>query len=456
MAQNSRYSQFLVDPNLPYLPPPHLGLPPPPNAPFENPHLSMPMGPPAVLVENVCKVLEPLQEEIRHMASIMTGISKTTCDTSKTIHELSEQIKSLEVAVKKLDPSAGSDGDDEGLGGAQGEVQRPPKKRARSSKETSANEPTKGQRTVMFSVVRKALYSGCEVEDMNGLKEGLTGDELAKRIADDPPEPWLPDFRISYKHKDNEFWVDKKIIPTALDHADAKEALAKGNIPQEFWTKEYLHKHIVNGIWESARKALQTNADPKKKEEARTKQGKANVKSRNERLFRAHYDLAFGDDEHPPFKVVVEEKSRNIPPKLVVPEVMSDVVEETFGFGQIPTDITLEKYKTDRAAFKYEGVTPFWRHKMWDVIFNDMDKVLRDRNAYIQPRYYAGAKVRGKREENPDKANTIPVRALYRCHLDEVWYNRLPESMKKLVKPSPSGWEVKEELAQMEVETTGS
>ncbi|EUC59248.1 hypothetical protein RSOL_305030, partial [Rhizoctonia solani AG-3 Rhs1AP] len=99
MSHSHHVNQFLVDPNLAYQP--HPGLPPPPGMPFEGTHPLMPMGPPAVLVDNVVEILKPLQEEVERVGKVLTDISDTTFDTSETVHELSERMKSLEIAVKK-------------------------------------------------------------------------------------------------------------------------------------------------------------------------------------------------------------------------------------------------------------------------------------------------------------------------------------------------------------------
>ncbi|KAG8730876.1 hypothetical protein FRC11_005591 [Ceratobasidium sp. 423] len=245
MSHNNQYDVLPFNPNLAYLPQAHPGLPPP-GTPFENLHPPVPMGPPAVLVKDVAKVLELLQGELGCVVTITTDLLETTHELSETIQELSGQVKSLEEAVQKLNPSARDDTDDEGSDGEEGKEQPHPCKCPWSLKETAVvKQPTKGERGIMFLIIQKALYSGCEVPDMNGLKEGLTGNELVKRIAKDPALPWLPNFRLSSKHEDNAFWVNKNIIPMALDHPDAKEPLEKGEIPREFWMADYLRDHIV-------------------------------------------------------------------------------------------------------------------------------------------------------------------------------------------------------------------
>ncbi|CUA70202.1 hypothetical protein RSOLAG22IIIB_00552 [Rhizoctonia solani] len=128
MSHNIQYARFPIDPDLGYPPPPQPGLPPPPGAPFVTQHPPIPMGPPAVLGENVAEILKPLQEELGRMAAAIASISETTHGLTKSIHELGERFKVVEAAAKKPDSGAGSDGDDEGPGGTRGEVQRRPSK----------------------------------------------------------------------------------------------------------------------------------------------------------------------------------------------------------------------------------------------------------------------------------------------------------------------------------------
>ncbi|EUC57275.1 hypothetical protein RSOL_216210, partial [Rhizoctonia solani AG-3 Rhs1AP] len=115
------------------------------------------MGPPAVLVENVAEALKPLQEELGKMVAAVADIwEETTRELTESIHELGGRIESLKIVAKKIDTGAG-DGDDEGPGGVHADVQQRRKKRRRGSKVTTANAPTKSQRSTMFSIVRKSL-----------------------------------------------------------------------------------------------------------------------------------------------------------------------------------------------------------------------------------------------------------------------------------------------------------
>lgn len=76
-----------------------------------------------------------------------------------------------------------------------------------------------------------------------------------------------------------------------------------------------------------------------------------------------------------------------------------------------------------------------------------MDDVIKQRGS-SQARYYASQENRGQRMVNTlSRVEDIPSE-LYRCHLSETWYGRLPEWKRRTVKPSPKGWEVDEELTQ--------
>jgi hypothetical protein len=58
---------------------------------------------------------------------------------------------------------------------------------------------------------------------MEELKEGLTDDELRKRITENPQLPWRPDFLVAADHERNKFWVDK-ILEESLKDADVSLA----------------------------------------------------------------------------------------------------------------------------------------------------------------------------------------------------------------------------------------
>ncbi|KDN46957.1 hypothetical protein RSAG8_04034, partial [Rhizoctonia solani AG-8 WAC10335] len=430
---------------------PPLGAPiPPPGVPMPPQNPPMPLGPPAVLVGNVADILEPMRQELQRMVETMKGVSEASQGVVETVKKLDDRIHSLEAIVQKLNLHAGSDADDEGEEGPR-QVKRVRRTRE-PKKQIEGKVPPSNQRELMFPIVRKALYpTGCEVSDMKELKEGLSSEELKKRITEDPAEPWRPDFLKSHKHADNAFWLDK-VMTTVLDHPDAKTQVGEGKnkIAPEYWTRECIQDHVLSVIWGSAKRAVQRTLDPGKNEKAQMIQSTNNKKTRSERLFRHRYNLVVGDKSHPPIKVVVKGEARVVPPKLMVSEIMSDVVTETFGYGSIPPGVTLEKYKKGREGYKYEGISPFYRNEIWNPIFAEMDKVMGARGTPLQARYYASEDLRGQRDEDPEKALEIPVHELYRCHISNVWYNRLPDSMKQLVKPSPKGWELDEELKPVE------
>ncbi|EUC58639.1 hypothetical protein RSOL_269840, partial [Rhizoctonia solani AG-3 Rhs1AP] len=437
-----------VPPGAPF---PPLGAPiPPPGAPIP-PGAPMSFGPPAVLLDNVLGALEPIRQEFQHVVETMKGVSEANNEMAASVKELTNRIQSLEATVQKLDLHTGSDADDEEEDGEQPR----PAKRQRGSKEpkkqTEGKSPPSEQRELMFPIVRKALYSGCGVSDMKELKEGLSGEELKTRITEDPASPWRPDFLKPLKDPDNSFWLEK-IIAAVLDHPDAKTLVGEeeNKISPKYWTRECIQDYILSVVWNSAKRAVQRKLDPEKDKKAQETQNTNNKKSRRERLFKNRYLVAAGDDSHPPLKVVIDKRTRVVPQKLMVPEIMSDVVEETFGHGSLPPGVVVEEYKKGRAAYKYEGVTPFYRHKMWNDVFAEMDDALGSRGTALKPRYYASKELRGQRDEKPEMAIKIPVRQLYRCHISTIWYDRLPETMKKLVKPSPKGWEVGEEVKSAE------
>jgi hypothetical protein len=81
-----------------------------------------------------------------------------------------------------------------------------------------------------------------------------------------------------------------------------------------------------------------------------------------------------------------------------------------------------------------------------------MDKITshKDKGFGIQARYYAGSVLRGqKSHESPEMASKIPTSVLYRCHISKEWYDRLSADQHTVLKPSPPGWEVDEELVAM-------
>ncbi|KAG8755226.1 hypothetical protein FRC11_006171 [Ceratobasidium sp. 423] len=195
MSYNNHQDALPFDPNPAY----HAGA---------YPGFALP-GAPAILVENVAEILEPIRQELRHMTEAIEGGLETSRGVAETMKELRDRIESLEAAVQKLrvDPYAGSDADDEDEG-------RRSSKRG-SKKQVEGNAPPPEQRERMVPIVRKAVYSGCEVSDMKELKEGLPDEELKQRIAEDPALPWRPDWEKSYKHPDNTFWVNN-IVSTSL------------------------------------------------------------------------------------------------------------------------------------------------------------------------------------------------------------------------------------------------
>ncbi|KAG9085921.1 hypothetical protein FRC07_013256, partial [Ceratobasidium sp. 392] len=91
----------------------------------------------------------------------------------------------------------------------------------------------------------------------------------------------------------------------------------------------------------------------------------------------------------------------------------------------------------------------------WNKIVKALDEALltRPQSQSIQPRYYAAEQNRGQRKEtNKAKARDIPVSVLHRCHLKKEWYDRLSQSQREALKPSPKGWNVTDEEANSEME----
>lgn len=54
---------------------------------------------------------------------------------------------------------------------------------------------------------------------MEELKSGLSSDEFEQRVAENPSEPWRPDFLKAVDDSSNHFWVDK-ILDESLKSAD--------------------------------------------------------------------------------------------------------------------------------------------------------------------------------------------------------------------------------------------
>ena len=77
-----------------------------------------------------------------------------------------------------------------------------------------------------------------------------------------------------------------------------------------------------------------------------------------------------------------------------------------------------------------------------------MDKITshKDKGFGIQARYYAGTVTRGQKNDTDlEMASRIPTSVLHRCHISKEWYAHLSEDQRKVLKPSPTGWEVDEE-----------
>ncbi|KAG9074823.1 hypothetical protein FRC06_010439 [Ceratobasidium sp. 370] len=192
-------------------------------------------------------------------------------------------------------------------------------------------------------------------------------------------------------------------------------------------------------MWSNAHKEVKkkVDADAKVRADANAKRGRQ--KSRQQLTFSA--DPA---GCHPPFKIKINNEVKTIPVELMVAEATSDVAEDAYGPDGVPDEVEYTDYLEAHKQFKYEGVPPFYRRKMWNKIFKAMDKRLLTSQHVMQPHYYATENC-GQRAAEDDRAADIPVWGLYCCHLSEYWFKRLSDHQHDMLRQSPKGWEVDEE-----------
>ncbi|KAF8741287.1 hypothetical protein RHS02_04367, partial [Rhizoctonia solani] len=281
------------------------------------------------------------------------------------------------------------------------------------------------------------------MEQLKDARLGLTPEQLQERMRTNPPVPWDPDWLKSIDDTANKFWRDKMILAVLTDDKvshiatrtivvlfaqKVRQAIGlvdKGNIKQQFSTEDCLVKYILKPMWSAARREAK------------------------KLLCKARAKLATGNNTVPRLEYEIDGKMRHIPPELMVEEVMSNVVDDQYNLDDIPTKVTHHEYRQGRPKFAYEGRPPFFRRREpWNGIFESMDNITcQKKNGYgIKARYYAGKITRGQHNNvDPEMAPKIPTSKLYRCHLSKEWFDRLSKAQRRVLKPSPAGWEVDEE-----------
>ncbi|CAE6459323.1 unnamed protein product [Rhizoctonia solani] len=448
--------------------PPYLGGPPgfahpnpasrqPPNPPHEayppNPPLGIPLGP-VVSLETVNKALRPL-------FAIAYETSESVKTAVKGIADLNTRLSTVESGINSLSMDTGHEGDDESPATAKDQTQRP-KKRARVSEGASkrTENPTKLKPEgaivhIMKDIVRdEVLYAGCNVKKMDELKPSLpVEDDLAlkKRIQEGSDEAWVPNFMLQPEHELNKFWVDR-IVAECLKNATAMKKIEEGNIPKQFWTREYIIDPVLKDLWLTGRKSVKKATGPLAKARAE-QQSKAGIRAgRRERLCDSRRRVVEGTEKHSAFIYTTKDgKSRSIPGELIIEDATSDVLscEDEHNVAGIRPDLSVKKYREARKPFDVEGIPPFWRHAMWTKVNNALNVALkapgRGRGSGLKSRYYASKCNRGQRMVSDEsKAKDIPG-GLYRCHIAKTWYDCMTPAQKSGVRPSPPGWEVEDE-----------
>ncbi|GAB1526732.1 hypothetical protein RhiTH_009904 [Rhizoctonia solani] len=318
-----------------------------------------------------------------------------------------------------------------------------------------------------LKISTKIILRACGMEQLKDARLGLTPEQLQERMRTNPPVPWDPDWLKSIDDAANKFWRDKMILAVLTDDKvshiatrtivvlfaqKVRQAIGlvdKGNIKRQFWTEDCLVKYILKPMWSAARREAKKLVDADAAARGRANHSKTNRDGRNKRLCKARAKLATGNDTVPRLEYEIDGKMRHIPPELMVEEVMSDVVDDQYDSDDIPTEVTHHEYRQGRPKFAYEGRPPFFRRREpWNGIFESMDNITcQKKNGYgIEARYYAGKITRGQHNNvDPEMAPKIPTSKLYRCHLSKEWFDRLSEAQRRVLKPSPAGWEVDEE-----------
>ncbi|KAG8773216.1 hypothetical protein FRC12_002657 [Ceratobasidium sp. 428] len=310
-------------------------------------------------------------------------------------------------------------------------------------------KPDKKSATVMQTIVRKVIKDGCKISHLKDAKLGLSEEDLQYRIENDPELPWRPDFLKSMSDSANKFWLDK-ILDATMENPKALSFVADGSIAEQFWTRDIVQKHILGPMWSNIRSDVKQRVDEEAAARAKVNQAKTNKEGRKERLTKARLKLVTtGTMKQPKFQYKINNVMQDIPPELIVEEATSDVVVEEYDSEDIPTEVPRDEYRRDRPKFEYEGRPPFWRRdEPWNKIFQATDYITshKHKGFGIQPRYYAGNTNRGRQTNvSPERVSEIPTSKLHRCHISKVWYDRLSEPQRNVLKPSPPGWEVDEE-----------
>ncbi|KAF8761183.1 hypothetical protein RHS01_01263 [Rhizoctonia solani] len=284
--------------------------------------------------------------------------------------------------------------------------------RRRASDTTNPRPDKTSENHMRVKNLYQIILRACGMEQLKDAQLGLTPEQLQERMRTNPPVPWDPDWLKSIDDAANKFWRDKMILAVLTDDK-VRQAIGlvdKGNIKQQFWTEDCLVKYILKPMWSAARREAKKLVDADAAARGRANHSKTNRDGRNKRLCKAQAKLATGND---------------------TVQVMSDVVDDQYDLDNIPTEVTHHKYRQGHPKFAYEGCPPFFcRQEPWNGIFESMDNITcQKKNGYGSKRAIM----------------LIPTSKLYHCHLSKEWFDRLSEAQRRVLKPSPAGWEVDEE-----------
>ncbi|QRW22826.1 hypothetical protein RhiXN_07862 [Rhizoctonia solani] len=279
--------------------------------------------------------------------------------------------------------------------------------------------PDKTSENHMRKISTKIILWACGMEQLKDARLGLTPEQLQERMRTNPPVPWDPDWLKSINDAANKFWRDKMILAVLTDDK-AIGLVDKGNIKRQFWTEDCLVKYILKPMWSAARREAKKLVDANAAARGRANHSKTNQDGCNKRLCKAQAKLATGNNTVPRLEYKIDGKMRHIPPELMVEEVMSNVVDDQ-AIPSLLMKVVLHSFAVESLGMKKNGYG-------------------------IEARYYAGKITRGQHNNvDPKMAPKIPTSKLYRCHLSKEWFDRLSKAQRRVLKPSPAGWEVDEE-----------
>ncbi|KAB5587501.1 hypothetical protein CTheo_9060 [Ceratobasidium theobromae] len=275
---------------------------------------------------------------------------------------------------RHLPDTPGDEGDDEGDGPDSNSSWVASKlKRACKGKDQLKPE----ELHAMQEVYCRVITCGCKVKHFNELKlEGLDKEEL-REVDENWDQPWRPDFARAWSDCRNQIWVEK-INDAVMDDEWAKELVAKGNFPALCFNKQFMSQYILSNTWAHCHSGAKVNENfngAAQRHEGNNTKGKHLL--HRKQLLECWKRAVTRDPNDPKVGIRFKWEGKDIPPELLTLEITSNVIsDKEYEVDGIWPLTTVEDHQKAHQQHDFEGVKPFYRHKMWDKIFAAMDGFL--------------------------------------------------------------------------------